>query len=209
MDSIFYFRSIERILVVCFSGISIYLGYRLFSQIPEKTDTEGKIILPGGISIYMSRVGPGVFFALFGLIVLALSLYFSVSIKNTPGGPKILVASANQSAGATSPETIYRGISQHFETNKDILKDNRLNMRPDMYQLNNLMGLIRSDLTETKRSDVERLIKKIKFRMIYSVWSDEWGDYEQFKEWVNGFLPELPKEQKDAAKLYHFGTEND
>ena len=64
------FRALERILAVVIAGISIYLGYRLFLKLPDKTDSEGKFILPGNISIYISRVGPGVFFALFGAAIL-------------------------------------------------------------------------------------------------------------------------------------------
>lgn len=71
---IVWIRSFERILDTVIGGISIYLGYRLFLKLPEKTDSQGKVVLPGNISIYLSRVGPGVFFALFGAAVIALSL---------------------------------------------------------------------------------------------------------------------------------------
>lgn len=194
-------RGIERIFVVCFSGLAIYLGYRLFSQIPEKADAQGKVVLPGGISIYMTRVGPGAFFALFGLIVLALSLYFSVEIQkggNTPANP------ANSSPHASSGE-VYRGFGQQNKTADDLSKE-RLSIRPDMYQLNNLMGLLRNDIKEPERGDVETLIKNIKLKMIYSVWSDDWGDYKLFKEWTDGFLADLPENQEEAAKLYSWGA---
>jgi hypothetical protein len=54
-------RALERLLDAAIGGLSIYLGYRLFLRLPDKTDSQGKIILPGKISIFLSRVGPGVF----------------------------------------------------------------------------------------------------------------------------------------------------
>src|SRR6516225_4934007 len=75
-------RLTERILDVLIGGISIYLGYRLFLALPEKTDSNGKFVLPGNISVHLSRVGPGIFFALFGAIVVALSLHDSIQYRD-------------------------------------------------------------------------------------------------------------------------------
>ena len=71
-------RALERIIVVIIGGLSVYLGYRLFLHVPSQKDGEGKISFPGGISIIVNRVGPGVFFALFGAGVVALSLYHGI-----------------------------------------------------------------------------------------------------------------------------------
>src|SRR5688572_8561747 len=61
-------RHLERLLIVVAGGLSIVLGYRMFLAIPRAGEDkgEGKLELPGGISVYVTRVGPGVFFALFG-----------------------------------------------------------------------------------------------------------------------------------------------
>ncbi|MGH7901241.1 MAG: hypothetical protein ACRENZ_05830, partial [Thermodesulfobacteriota bacterium] len=67
-------RELERIIVVVSGALSIYLGYRLFLVNPERDESTGRFKLPGGISIYMTRVGPGVFFTLFGAAVIAFSL---------------------------------------------------------------------------------------------------------------------------------------
>lgn len=77
MDAI-ALRSAERILAIAIGGLAVYLGYRLFLALPEQANSEGKVVLPGNISVYLSRVGPGAFFALFGAIVVASSLYFSI-----------------------------------------------------------------------------------------------------------------------------------
>jgi hypothetical protein len=196
----FILRCIERILVVCFSGITVYLGYRLFSLIPGKTNTEGKVILPGGISIYMSRVGPGAFFALFGMIVLALSLYFPVEIKT--------VSTLPEADKVPLTEETRRGMIQHPETQNDTLKQNIIDMRRDMYKLNNLTGLLKNDLAEEDREDLKQFIKRVKLRMIQDIWVKEWGDFEQFKEWTR-YPAEFQDEQKDAVELYNHGVKKE
>ena len=65
-------RATERLLAVIIGGICVYLGYRLFLRIPEQKEGEGKIEFPGGVSVFVTRVGPGVFFAMFGAAIVAL-----------------------------------------------------------------------------------------------------------------------------------------
>ena len=75
-------RMLERIIVVGFGGLSIYLGYKLFFHLPNNTDHKGQIELPG-IKLVLSRVGPGIFFCAFGSIILFQSLYEEVQVKLT------------------------------------------------------------------------------------------------------------------------------
>src|SRR4051794_35002274 len=75
-------RFLERITVELIGGLSIYLGYRLFLKVPEYKDNEGKLTLPWNISIVMTRVGPGVFFALFGVLAICLSLIRPLSVES-------------------------------------------------------------------------------------------------------------------------------
>lgn len=75
-------RMLERIIVVGFGGLSIYLGYKLFFHLPHNVDHQGKFELPG-IKIILSKVGPGVFFCAFGSVVLLQSLFEEVQVKKT------------------------------------------------------------------------------------------------------------------------------
>ncbi|MBQ4837362.1 hypothetical protein [Pseudoalteromonas luteoviolacea] len=69
-------RDIERIVIVIIAGISIYLGYRLFYLVKE---TQGKMKVSGGdYTIDLSDVGPGIYFAVFGSIILVSSLFSKV-----------------------------------------------------------------------------------------------------------------------------------
>ena len=68
-------RFLERLCAVVIGGIAIYLGYRLFLKVPERHDSAGKLVLPWDVSVVLSRVGPGIFFALFGASVVGASFF--------------------------------------------------------------------------------------------------------------------------------------
>src|ERR1700741_3586621 len=77
------FRMLERILGVLVGGFLIYLGYRLFLSLPGKRGRDagsGDFSFAGGNKIKLSKVGPGVFFALFGAGLIVFSLVKSVSL---------------------------------------------------------------------------------------------------------------------------------
>ena len=64
--------NIIRIIIVLISGMSIYFGYKLFYLVTERQGTlkiEGK-----EATLSLQDVGPGIFFALFGSIVLIATL---------------------------------------------------------------------------------------------------------------------------------------
>ena len=77
-------RHLERLVIALAGALAIWLGYRLFLSMPLAEKGTGKLQLPGGISIFISRVGPGVFFALFGAGVLAYGLHQAVSVEIGP-----------------------------------------------------------------------------------------------------------------------------
>src|SRR3984885_4131844 len=99
LDALLLMRMVERLLGLLAGGLCIVLGYRLFMKLPDKTDSSGKVVLPGGVSIWLSRVGPGLFFALFGAAIVAYSFTSAVKVTNEQTGP-----SARAPAG-TAAET--------------------------------------------------------------------------------------------------------
>jgi hypothetical protein len=77
-----------RMLVVVISGLSIYFGYRLFAIVTER---QGQLKISNQeSSLELSDVGPGVFFSLFGSIVLISVLwtqpYAQTEIKDDGAG---------------------------------------------------------------------------------------------------------------------------
>src|SRR5688572_30102056 len=71
-----------RCLVVAVSGLAIYLGYRLFFVVLER---QGEISIKTGskYEIRMRDVAPGTFFALFGAVVLAVSLLKPLTFQDS------------------------------------------------------------------------------------------------------------------------------
>lgn len=95
-------RHLERLVIALSGALTIWLGYRLVLSVPLAARGTGKLQLPGGISIFISRVGPGVFFALFGAGVLAYELHQAVQIAVTPRG---VVGSSGDAVVATPAPT--------------------------------------------------------------------------------------------------------
>src|SRR4051794_33806218 len=91
-------------LAVMIGGLSIFLGYRLFIKLPERTDSSGKLVLPGGISVFVSRVGPGVFFCVFGVVVLVMALQNGLQLNTTQNAANL----PNADTATGSPAVVYQ-----------------------------------------------------------------------------------------------------
>jgi hypothetical protein len=60
----------------------IYLGYRLFHQIPSRITNDGKFRFPG-IGEISFKAAPGIFFAAFGAFIMYCSLSRTISITGS------------------------------------------------------------------------------------------------------------------------------
>lgn len=72
IEQLILFRGIERLIITLFSGLSLVLGWHLF-KIGVLSEQKSEI-KAGDIWIKLQKVGPGVFFALFGVVVFVYSL---------------------------------------------------------------------------------------------------------------------------------------
>lgn len=181
-------RFAERITAVLIGGLAIFLGYRLFISVPEIKDAGGNFKLPWNISIVMTRVGPGVFFALFGTSAVCLALLRPLTIQ--PG-----TGSATYASQPADP---------------DARADGRALLRREMAALNNLPSQLRPDLAGQDRKDIERSLRRAKLVMMKPVWGqpqEGFGEFSAFESWVE-------KEERDppppgmsgALDLYRYGS---
>ncbi len=228
------FRGVERLLVVLIGGLSIFLGYHLFLSMPQQPDGEGKVVLPGGVSIYVSRVGPGVFFAMFGAVVLSLSLYHSlrytkdqsrVSTLNA-ATPQATVADAPTPRPAHSPVPLVppvpaslSSLAHHSEREEVRYSIPPLSRAPDPVELKELEAscdfinrtlpsLLKPSLNPTQQRDLQRTVRRIKLDLIEAKWTADWGDFKDFKDWARGGGHDPPPpSQQTPADLYHHGME--
>jgi hypothetical protein len=181
-------------------GISIYLGYRLFLKLPEKTDSQGKVVLPGNISIYLSRVGPGVFFALFGAAVIALSLHHTIQYTVEP--KEFEVAQTSQT------KVTYKGATaDNPDATFTDLEHRRSLLRPSLFWLNQLPNQVSGFKNEEGMLNMQLQLPTIKLELLGKVWGPDWCGFDTFAQWVNrGTEAPLPAGQRDvllrAAIIY-------
>ena len=204
-------RGLERILVDLGGALSVYLGYQLFLKMPSRERGEGKFQLPGGISIFVSRVGPGVFFSLFGAAVLALALIHGVSQDETRSAPA--AGAAGQVASAAIPGLVeashYAGASATAAAIDPLRADaERRAAALSIRNLNRISAALRSDLPGAQRVDIERAISAAKLGLLRSVWDQtHWGSFAEFRQWVDGGEADPPPPAIAAAvTIYRAGA---
>ena len=207
-EIIFLTRMGERLLAVIIGGLCVVLGYLLFTKLPEKADAEGKIILPGGINIWLSRIGPGVFFALFGAVIVAMSFGSPIQFKSHTIVPQ----------NDTSREAVIenrqelQGIASGFGVQMPVLEEKqRLSeARTRIYTLNHDWNKsLRSDLNRQDREMIEVAIDYSKRQILRAVWLEGWGSFADFEKWVNnGATLPPPPAISIPVEIYFLGKEN-
>jgi hypothetical protein len=174
------FRMVERILGVLIGGVLIYFGYRLFLSLAGKRGREsgsGAFSFAGGNKIKLSKVGPGVFFALFGAGLIVFSLVKPVSLTISPRAakttsspkPGVVAATEFKFVGAVSvPETDEDRARMRGETQDDIIALNR--------------ALDRANASE--RPQMERAVVRGKVALMEPLWAEDWGELKDFRDWL-------------------------
>ena len=178
-------RHLERLLIVLAGAGSIYLGYRMFLAIPRARDTgEGKLELPGGVSIYVTRVGPGVFFALFGAAILALGLRHGLSVEVREQRPGEVGTSAatvlterRLSSAVPSPASPQQQDAERTGTLGTVAQLGRLATALD--------GPGGKGFAQQQRIDFGGALNDARLRLLAAVWDEQaWGPYADFARWV-------------------------
>jgi hypothetical protein len=192
-------RHLERLLIVLAGGVSIYLGYRMFLAIPRAQAGEGKIELPGGVSIYVTRVGPGVFFALFGAVILGLGLYQGLKIEvreQRPGAPAaearkhpVVTGAAHGSASeVTLIERKYSSVLPGAASAQqgDAERNGALGTVAQLSRLGLVLdGPGGHAIPPQQRNDFALALNDARLRLLASVWDEQaWGPYTDFSRWV-------------------------
>ena len=73
-------RAAERLLIVFFAGVSIWMGWKLFLKQGGQTDHQAELSYKD-LLIRLRKVGPGIFFALFGVGVMIFSLMRPLQVR--------------------------------------------------------------------------------------------------------------------------------
>ncbi len=194
-------RFFERITAVVIGGMAIYFGFRLFQEVPEHKDSSGKFVLPWDVSIVMTKIGPGVFFALFGVGAVCLTLMRPLEISSHEP--------AHSSEKEMEKSIRYIDEPSSFDDHA-ARSDERALLRKEIAALNTIPHLLRPNLPEHELNSTKRCLARVKFLLMRPVWGkkeDGFGDISKFDEWVQSREQDpLPKGFNNALKLYRYGT---
>lgn len=164
-DPVEILRMFERIIAVLIGGFSIYLGYRLFFHLPYEKSHQGELELPG-VKIVLSRVGPGIFFGVFGTLVMYYSLTNPVVNKKGHGEEFI---GASVQPGQVAANTLLAATPQ--QRSKALTSIEMLNCA------DRLLGDVTDEALVAKLSIA---IRDAKRALLLSVWDqDDWGSVER------------------------------
>ena len=184
------FRSIERIVSVLIGGLSIFLGYRLFSSVREQSDGKGTFKFPMHTSVVLTKVGPGVFFAMFGAVAVCAAILRPLEEKRPDAQYIRYVATAK----ATSTERA----------------DGRALLRREIAVLNTVPGLMGPQAAEIDRDNVDRSLRRVKLLLMKPVWGEPgegFGSFAAFESWAaQGETGSAPAGSNEALVLYRYGT---
>ena len=168
-------HGVERIVAVSLGGLAVYYGFRLFLVLPIETQSDGKIRLPG-MSVVLSKAGPGLFFLAFGALVILASLFRPVHIvtdqfdyagfaaeppKHDPSGP------SPAATGAPSEQDTVRAVLA--------------------LQSINCMQRLSARTARDMSGDFDQAAREAKLALLARVWnSGKWGDFGSFERWAAG-----------------------
>lgn len=195
-----FFRAIERLLSVVIGGLCIYLGYRLFAAVKATGEGDAQVKLPGDVTVMVSRVAPGVFFALFGAAVVAVALSRAVSTS------EVTRAAAG---GVSEHTTTVTGLGSAAAGPSDSpaeLAVRRLRIRDQIMFLNRLAANPDQNASEQEARATQRHLRDIRIYLMRSVWGPDWGDPQHFQLWAeDGAAPTDSEAFREARRFYESG----
>jgi hypothetical protein len=191
-------RSLEKIAAVAGGILAVWIGYKLFSLVPHRAEGEAKIAFPGGFSLFATRVGPGVFFALFGTGLIAYTVTSPVSYefdkKKDTGVFNGMSGSSNNSAAPSGFVPRPAGTPE---------------VESSVRALNVWFSSTAASLDGTSKNNIRVAIREAKLSMMREIWDREkWGDYDILQNWAveNGETGALPAVTQEAKAIYEGGT---
>lgn len=178
----------QRILSILIGGMLIYFGYRLFLSLPGKRGRDGgsgEFSLGGANKVKLSKVGPGVFFAVFGAGLIAYSFAKPMKVNipgaapNAQSSPRAANAPSAGTGAVATAGFSYVGAVSAPETDED-----RMRMRNETQQDIIILNRALDGANETERPQVERAVVRAKVALMEPLWAEDWGELKDFRDWL-------------------------
>jgi hypothetical protein len=207
---LFVVRALERTLAVGVGALAIYLGYRLFLAVKATGEGSAEVKLPADVTVMLSRVGPGVFFALFGALVVGTSFAYPIRYSEAESRTADQVTlrtkevsgiapSAESSAGPGAETGTLRPASV---PSGEALEAERLRVSRYIAFVNQTTSLLDPSLSDPQRQRARTEASAAKLHLMRQVWAPDWGEIESFQLWVEGGGPARDTAEFRAAEKY-------
>ncbi|MCC0028796.1 MAG: hypothetical protein H6891_00325 [Brucellaceae bacterium] len=202
-------NGIQHIITIIVGMAAVYLGYRLFIEMPRRREGETKLDLPGGVSIMLSRIGPGIFFALFGAGMIVYSITKPIEITDIAEQ----VASADGATRSLRSRTLTglgdtgAGGAADAATARPALPEASVERGRVIEALNGIATRAQQAVSGSTLLDVSVAVRESKLALMREVWQADWGDYGAFHRWTTEQFeqdPPPPGNEK-AAAFYRLG----
>ncbi|WP_198246677.1 hypothetical protein [methane-oxidizing endosymbiont of Gigantopelta aegis] len=166
-DLVLILRMLERLMVVGFGGMAIFLGYKLFFHLPYQSDQEGKLELPG-IKIVLSRVAPGTFFLAFGALILSQNLNQGIS--------QSIKLAADTTNNTTETVQSFAGVTGGLSAEHSNIQQKRIAAIEQIGEINCLKKLLAVKKIQLQPS-ISIALSEAKTALLKPVWNQSaWGD---------------------------------
>ena len=172
-DAVILSRFAEHAAATFVGALVIFLGYRLFRDMPARREGETKIALPGGISIFLSRVGPGVFFALFGAALIGYTTTRPVSYQESDA-----LGSSRAYSG------LMNGPAQLAPRPAPGVPANALPVGRAVRVLADIAKDVNATPMSPQRLQRELALRDGRALLMLQNWQDGWGSADSFRAWV-------------------------
>ncbi len=182
LSAIIVSRAAEHLLAAIIGLFAVFFGYRLFLNMPHRREGESKVELPGGVSIYVSRIGPGIFFAVFGTALVAYGVSRPVDYRQamsnaapsaaTPGAPAS--SSSQRQYSGMMPGGSAAGSSSSAAVPRE----------PVVKTLAVLAAEVSKSPPGTQRNERQIALREARVSLMQQSWRTEWGNPEVFNRWV-------------------------
>jgi hypothetical protein len=159
-------RIFERLLIVCFAGLSLWMGWKLFFKRKDVTDQTAEFSFKD-IVIKLQKVAPGMMFTFFGAAVLGIALWQNLKASDPATNRQLTYLGRNAAETAKQLQALNLAVSlANLPANVPISPDDRSRFNRSATNLT----LLRNDI-------VRNLVGPEKF----SIWSRYNTLYQQNK----------------------------